>query len=326
MWYIVAAVLLLALAGAGFWWWRRRQAASNHRLLSIVVLLKGQKYLDTAIVAAAARRAWGADLGDGENEGADGFVVGAGISYMVMCRGRMAMVNNFPTPYVPDPDKAAAGIVDGRLSRLLAAHQTWFSCDALGVDQDTPDDEVQDWYRYLGKLCAELIDDNCLAIFLPDCDQMFEYDTNTAARLRAGDVRAALDDGRQSPVINIPDSDPRMVAAVAEARRRWPEFVAAFETRAGKNFSAKIPITRQGNTEFIWLEVTAMEHDIVYGTLGNEPMNLPGLKLGSRVKAKLEKLNDWCYVGPAGELVGGFTVKVLEEVAKGSKRKQRSRG
>jgi uncharacterized protein YegJ (DUF2314 family) len=325
MWYVVAGIFGLAAAGGGFLWWRRWRAARSHRLLSIVVLLKGPKYLDASLIATAARRAWKADLGDGDVEGRDGFVVGVEISYMVMNQGRMALVNNFPSPYVPDANNVAAGIVDGRLSRLLAAHQTWFSCDALGVERDTPAEDIQDWYRYLGKLCAELLDDDCLAVYLPDSDRLFECDATTAARLRAGDVPAALDDGRQSPVIHIPDDDPRMVAAVAEARRRWPEFVAAFETQTGRNFSAKIPITREGHTEFIWLDVTALEHNIVYGALGNEPMNLPGLKLGSRVKAKVQKVNDWCYMDHAGDLIGGFTVKVLEDVMKGVKRKQRAK-
>ena len=52
-----------------------------------------------------------------------------------------------------------------------------------------------------------------------------------------------------------------MVAAVAECRRRWPEFVAAFEARSGENFLVKAPVAHGDNTEFIWLSVTALEND-----------------------------------------------------------------
>src|SRR5687768_12164280 len=112
MWYVVIGLVVLAAAGGGLLWWRRRRAARSHRLVSIVVLLKGPRFLDAAMIAAAGKRAWKADLGDGDEEGPDGFVVGAELSYMVMHHGRMALVNNFPSPYVPDADKAAAGIVD----------------------------------------------------------------------------------------------------------------------------------------------------------------------------------------------------------------------
>mgnify|MGYP003329175806 CR=1 FL=1 len=53
------------------------------------------------------------------------------------------------------------------------------------------------------------------------------------------------------------------VAAVAEATRRWPEFVAAFSARDGEGHSVKAPITRGERTEFIWIEVDRIEPDRV---------------------------------------------------------------
>ena len=61
---------------------------------------------------------------------------------------------------------------------------------------------------------------------------------------------------------------------------------------------------------------TAIENDIIYGRLGNEPGNLPGLALGSKVKSSVSQLNDWCYVDPQGELQGGVTIKVVHDAMK----------
>jgi uncharacterized protein YegJ (DUF2314 family) len=104
-----------------------------------------------------------------------------------------------------------------------------------------------------------------------------------------------------------------MVQAVAQARSEWPRFVAAFEARAGRNFAVKAPITHADNTEFIWIEVTALEGDRVYGELGNDPGNLGSLKFGSKVSVPLADLNDWCYMDEEGKLTGGFTVEAVQK-------------
>ena len=104
-----------------------------------------------------------------------------------------------------------------------------------------------------------------------------------------------------------------MKAAVAEARTTWPQFVEAFKKRDGENFGIKAPITANGRTEFIWVEVTGLEPEYIHGTLGNDPVDLGDLKYGSQVEVPLEDLNDWGYIRN-GEPVGMFTVKVLQAI------------
>jgi uncharacterized protein YegJ (DUF2314 family) len=96
--------------------------------------------------------------------------------------------------------------------------------------------------------------------------------------------------------------------------------VAAFDERAGENFSVKAPVTYGDNTEFIWIEVTALEGDRIYGRLGNDPVDLGPLKFGSNVSVPLEDLNDWCYIDRRRNLVGAFTVAAVQEAAR--RRKQ----
>ena len=61
-------------------------------------------------------------------------------------------------------------------------------------------------------------------------------------------------------VVQLGADDPGLVAAAAEAKRRWPEFVAAFnEHRPGRKCAVKYaaPI-KGGGDEHIWIMVTAL--------------------------------------------------------------------
>jgi uncharacterized protein YegJ (DUF2314 family) len=309
---IAAAVGVVGVGGYLYWRARRRK---QPRLISFVALLREPFSLDPAVLARVAGRVWKADLGDGTSEGADGFVVGADPFNTILHQGHMFLVNSFPKPYVENPEESAEDIADMRLRQSFSEHQAWFSCDALGVDGTTPEEEVHEIYRRLGKLFAELLDDNCLMIFLPDTSRGYAINEDTEAALRSDDPVEALQATLTVPIIQVSEDVPRMQQAQQQAREEWPKFVAAFEARLGENFSVKAPISAEGNTEFIWLSVTAIEGDRIYGELGNDPGNLGSLRLGSKVSTPVIELNDWCYVDPQGELQGGFTIAVVRDAA-----------
>jgi uncharacterized protein YegJ (DUF2314 family) len=318
----IPVVVLVALAGVGlaFWWLRRRK---RHRLISVVALLREAAEFDPAVLAQVAGKAWKADLGDGESEGADGFVAAAGIVNTIVHDDRMFLINSFPTPYVDDPNKAAEGIRDLRVAGLFREHQAWFSCDALGVDRSTPDDVVRDWYRRLGRLMAGLVDENCLLIYLPDTGMAYPINEDTEMALRSKDPVAALDETLTLPIIEVSEDDPLMKKAVAEAREGWSKFVAAYEAGAGENFSVKAPVSHSGNTEFIWITVTAIEGELIYGELANDPGDLGPLKHGSKVKVAVADLNDWCYTDSEGNLTGGFTIQAVQKAARRRRRESK---
>ena len=315
MYYLIALIVILLGIGIFVWWKKSRSSsASEHQMLSFVALLKEPQRIEPIYIATAARKAWGADLGIGEEEGPDGFVVGEPPmpTIIVKYNERVVMVNNFPSPYVDDPEAAAASIPDLRLRKLVAEHTAWISCDAMGVEDFDDLNEVRQWYRLLGPLLSELVDDNCLAIMLPQTGQIFAHMDETLEKLKSDDPLEALQDDAPVPVVPISGDDPRMIAAVKEARDKFPIFVAAFEQRAGENFGVKAPISGGGNTEFIWLTVTAIENNVIYGELANEPMSLGDLKHGSKVRTSVSDLNDWAFIAN-GKPQGMFTVKVLAE-------------
>jgi uncharacterized protein YegJ (DUF2314 family) len=316
IWFLIGAVVLLV--GAGLYWWIRRR--KKFRLIALVALVREAVTFDPAVLAKVAGKAWNADLGDGASEGADGFVAGAEVVNTIVYEGRMFLINRFPTPYTEDVEKAAESIADMRIRSLFSQHRAWFSCDALLVDSRTSEEEVLDWYQRLGKLFVELLDDNCLLILLPDTERAYPINEDTEMALRSKDPVKALQDTLTVPMIEVPPDDPLMAQAVEKARASWPKFVAAYESHAGQNFSVKAPVTHGGNTEYIWISLTSLEGDRIYGELGNEPADLGSLKLGSKVSVPVGDVNDWCYVDREGNLAGGFTV---EAVAKAARRKRK---
>jgi uncharacterized protein YegJ (DUF2314 family) len=320
LWAAIAVVVLLV--GALIYWYIQRR--KRPRMISLVALLREPATLDPAVLARLAGKAWNADLGDGTSEGVDGFVVAADVINTVMFRGRMILINNFPSPYTEDVEKAAESIPDMRLRGLFSEHQAWFSCDSLGVDGRTSEEEVREWYHMLGRLVAELLDENCLLILIPESGLAYPINEDTEDALRSDDPVQALQESLTVPIIQVADDDPLMLAAVEKAHNGWPTFASAYEENAGENFSVKAPITREGNTEFIWISVTSLEGERIYGTLGNDPGNLGSLKFGSKVSVPLEDLNDWCYIDPKGKLQGGFTIEAVQEASRRFRRKKSS--
>ncbi len=309
-------IVVVAFAGlAGWLYWRSRKRRRT-RLISLVALVREHATFDPVVLARVAGKVWNADLGDGDAEGADGFVAGAGIINTIIYGGRMYLINCMPRPYLDDPEAVAESIPDLRIRQNFREHQAWFSCDAMGVDGTTTEEEILDWYQHLAKLFAELLDDNCLLIYVPDTSRAYAINEETERALQSDDPLQALQETLTVPLIAVPDDDPLMKEAVEKARQAWPEFVAAFEARAGENFSVKAPVSHSGNTEFIWVSITAIEGNKIYGKLGNDPANLGPLKLGSNVHVQVEELNDWCYIDPQGNLAGGFTIAAVKEASR----------
>jgi uncharacterized protein YegJ (DUF2314 family) len=311
--WIVTGIVMALIGGFLYWRYRRRH---RYRMISLVALVREPVTFDPAVLASVAGSAWAADLGDGSSEGEDGFVVGGGVTNMIMHDGEMFVVNTFPVPYTDDPDAVADTIVDMRLCELFREHKAWFSCDVLGADGTTPEDEIRDYYRRLGKLFVELLDENCLLVFLPDLESAYAINEDTEAALRSNDPVRALQQTSTVPVIEVADDDPLMREAVKKARDGWPKFVAAYDAGAGENFSVKAPVSHGSNTEFIWISVTALEGDRIYGELGNDPADLGPLKLGSKVSVQRADLNDWCYIDPQGNMVGGFTIEAVNAASR----------
>src|SRR5438045_2350434 len=125
----------------------------------------------------------------------------------------------------------------------------------------------------------------------------------------------------EESVVQIDEDDPRMAAAVTEARKRLPDFVGAFgKAKDGYQFSVKAPFSDPANkeeSEFMWVHVCRVDFDAVHGTLLNDPEYVKSFKYDDVVRVPMEEIVDWVYTD--GETsVGDFTAKVLDEAARGA--------
>lgn len=135
---------------------------------------------------------------------------------------------------------------------------------------------------------------------------------------------AACDGGAASTskngvVVGFDHDDPRMLAATAEARRRWPEFVAEFNNKQpDAAYAVKIPfkVGATNNTEHMWIQVVAINGSSIVGTLDNEPTQNVRYKVGDRVMTTVGEIEDWMVGRGEGDLKGLFTLPVLEQIKK----------
>jgi uncharacterized protein YegJ (DUF2314 family) len=279
-------------------------------MTSIVLLRSKAKLLDSAILLECVREAWDPrrELGDD-----DLFVAGEGPVLMVKSPQGMWMVHNHSRPYFDD-DYPVDRIPELRLRKAVADHAAWLSVDLMhGFEENLPR-EV--YYPFIFRLIRELSDDDTLAIFRPESGEINVWSDEVAASLGSIDPLEGFATPVHSPVIQVSDEDPRMKAAVEEARRTFSVFRGHWDQRdSGDSFLAKVSLRRDGNSEVIWIEVDGLEPDFIHGTLANQPVNLTGLNSGDRIEVPVADLYDWAIAleGAEGPL-GLFTDKIVLEV------------
>lgn len=121
---------------------------------------------------------------------------------------------------------------------------------------------------------------------------------------------------KRDDVVSVKTDDAAMAAAMAEARQRWPEFVAAFakkEPNVAYAVKVAMPLKNGDGAEHMWLQVVSITNGTVTGLLDNIPVNDVGAKQGDRVSVKETEIEDWIIGRGPENITGGFTSKVLKE-------------
>jgi uncharacterized protein YegJ (DUF2314 family) len=210
-------------------------------------------------------------------------------------------------PYADDPATTAESIDELRRRHLFAEHNAWLAVDIMNGESSPST------FQMMGKLMAELSGPDCLMLY-STTDQLLEpWHDELANMLRGPDPMAALCSSGNPPVIGTEADDPALLAAAAEARRRWPEFTAAFHSgdKSCERFTVKAPfVTSKDGVEWMWIEVVSMLNGKIQGAVGNDPVDVPGVQLGSPVEVDQDQIQDWLYLRK-GTVVGCFTAKAL---------------
>ena len=285
---------------------KRRNAHENssgdHRAnIALVLLLSEKRFLDADRLEKLAHKAWG-DLANS--------VQGHSPSLTVHTTVGTFLIQNVDSPYFDQPQKVAAEMRELRLRRVVAEHRAWLSVEFVNSTYPQHSSAI---YQLIGKLIYQLCDSDCLAVLAPATGAINVYDDEIREGLCHKDPAELLNNFLHAPVVNISPADPRIRQAIAEAKKRWPEFVSAFERRsAEQHFSIRAPFGDGRHTEFMWVGVTAIEHDMIYGKLGNEPVHVRGMTAGETVKVRLRDMNDWMFT--EGKMMrGGFTIEAIRQ-------------
>jgi uncharacterized protein YegJ (DUF2314 family) len=280
-------------------------------LTSFVLLLSGARLLSSPQLAIVVTRAWGGTYGcedDVEKGEGQCWIAGKSPIFLIKSPEAIFMLHNFSSPYSSEARESAQTLPDLRLRKAVEDHRAWIAVDLMeSFDAARP---RESFYPAIARLIAELAGDDCLAIYHPESNRINAWDDTLKEALRGPDPLKEFAKAVNPPVLQIDDQDPELLAAKAEARRRLPEFIDAFRRKDGQGFSVKAPVTAGGRTEHIWIEVDDIAEARVDGRLGNEPVNLGGMKIGDRVDVALSEVEDWVMVRN-GEPAGAFTARTV---------------
>ena len=111
-------------------------------------------------------------------------------------------------------------------------------------------------------------------------------------------------------------NDAEMAAAIAEARATADQFLRALATPAPNqtDFCVKraYATTNGSGREHLWISNVRYDGALLHGTIDNEPIDVPNVKVDERVSFPPAELSDWMYLED-GKIVGGYTVRVVRK-------------
>lgn len=311
--FLLLVIVVLVVAGIVFSKRSRAGTPPEEALPELVLLLASPRRLTKEHLVAAVREAFGRDLADAGEE-AEEFAASHEGASLARVDGYAFSVLASSEPYVKDPEAESESIVELRMKIAFAEHRATISAAIV----DSPEGSTRaDAYDRLGRLVAALVDDTTRLVYCPETRTGNLLTEETLDGLRGGDPRGMMRKINFNPIGLVSGEDPRLVAATAEARRRLPEFVAAFDEADDKEaFLVKGPFTDGTHTEFMWVQPTAVEGETIRGLLANDPFQVRGLRQGKAVEIAFGDVSDWVY-GKDGEPVGMFTEAIIRGALSG---------
>jgi len=121
--------------------------------------------------------------------------------------------------------------------------------------------------------------------------------------------------GWEDRVKGVNHHDEQLRAVSEEARQKLPALREHFNAtmKPGEYIMVKVPFpVPSGGNEYMWVEVSSWNGDEIDGLLRNEPVNIPTLHGGQRIKVSEAKVFDFLHSLPDGTQEGNETGKLIE--------------
>ncbi|NII82578.1 uncharacterized protein YegJ (DUF2314 family) [Pedobacter sp. SG908] len=116
-------------------------------------------------------------------------------------------------------------------------------------------------------------------------------------------------------MVYVPSKDERMNWAIEKANLTLWYFEESLKNQqAYQNyFSIKVLITDGDEGEHIWLTEPHFDDEgNLFGTVGNEPVNIRSVKFNQKIGIKRDLISDWMII-ENGRLIGGYTIRAIRD-------------
>jgi uncharacterized protein YegJ (DUF2314 family) len=192
-----------------------------------------------------------------------------------------------------------------------------FECNILLVYLDGAMVGSEDFDRgrpRIVRVLKQLFPENAVIQGLPETGSGLGDKSSAASKTEPRDVGQTVTRPDDPPVTYVDDDDPQMNAAVQKSRDTVDQFIAALDDPgpAQTSFAVKMKISDGTHTEHMWVNSVRHENGRFFGTLGNDPDLVQGVKFQDPVDVAKEEISDWMYIDD-NTLVGGYTLRVLRD-------------
>ena len=144
--------------------------------------------------------------------------------------------------------------------------------------------------------------------------EVYTYDPAFASQQVYQDWLVSEVFGAEDKMVNANDDDEELQAASDRARAELPRLAEMFRKGLDPQYAllVKLPFGgNSGDTEFMWVEVTAWKGEEITGILQNDPYYVQDLHAGDRVTGNEADVFDYLLNTPNGP-EGNETGKILE--------------
>ena len=117
----------------------------------------------------------------------------------------------------------------------------------------------------------------------------------------------------EQDVSYVKSDNTAMNAAIQEARRTVPQFLAAMQAaKPGQRFTVKMRVSDGTVTEHMWLDGLSYDGKRFSGTLEDDPFQVKGYHKGQTMTVAPNDISDW-IIFEGKKRTGAYTEKVLEQ-------------
>lgn len=116
-------------------------------------------------------------------------------------------------------------------------------------------------------------------------------------------------------MVYVPSEDERMNWAIEKANLTLWYFEESLKNKQPYQnyFSIKVLITDGDEGEHIWLTDPHFDDEgNLFGTVGNEPVNVRSVKFNQKIGIKRDLISDWMII-ENGRLIGGYTIRAIRD-------------